>query len=112
MTYITFMGMEDHYDAQVNLPEAEQEQLRVAFRRVMAGVYAGKISEDEFFYALPDDDRLQEALDESDEKGQEVIRKWIAKMTTLADEAGVPPNPPTIDAGDEAKRLVDKMLAK
>jgi hypothetical protein len=38
--------------------------------------------------------------------------KSVERMERLADEAGIPSDVPEVDIGDEAKKLVDELLAK
>ena len=111
MTYISFYGMKDYYIEDTNLPEDKQAELHLAWKRAAYGMFTGKISTDEFYDSLPYDDHLEHAIDTSEEEGNELMIKWIGRMKKLADDAGVPSDPPDIDIGDEAKKLVDELLA-
>jgi hypothetical protein len=112
MTYISFYGMKDSYLDGTDLPPADQAELELAWRRAAYGMFSGKISTDEFYDSLPYDDHFERAGQKSDDGVHEPMRKWIARMKKLADDAGVPEDPPAIDIGDETKMLVDKLLAK
>jgi hypothetical protein len=112
MTYISFYGLHDYYLEDTNLPEKEQDKLKLAWRRAVHGMFAGKISTDEFYDAIPFDDHFEEALAGSEEEAHQLLRKWLARMNKMADDAGVPADPPPVDIGDEAKKLVDRLLSK
>jgi hypothetical protein len=112
MTYISFYGLHDYYLEDTSLSQDEQDELKRAWRRGVHGMFTGKISSDDFYDALPFDDHFEVARANSDNEANALMRKWLARMTRLADEAGVPADPPEVDIGDEAKKLVDTLLAK
>jgi hypothetical protein len=112
MTYISFYGIQDYLLEESTVPAEEQEALRLAWRRVAHGMFSGKISRDEFENSIPSDVAFEEAVEESPDARNEVLRKWQARMTKLADDAGAPADPPAVDIGDEARKLVDRLLAK
>src|SRR5437762_884499 len=62
MKALALYGIEAEYLEGTNLKPAELERGRRAFQRVLRGVYEGKISEDDFFAALPDDENNQVRL--------------------------------------------------
>ena len=112
LAYVSFFGMEEHYLADTTLPPAEQDDLRLACRRVLYGLTAGQIEPEEFYETLPDDYDYEQALAHSPEQANDIVRKWTRELTTLCDESGVINNPPAVDVGDEMKKLVDGVLAK
>jgi hypothetical protein len=112
MTYISYYSIQEYLLEDSDVPADEQEALKLAWRRIAHGMFTGKITREEFEEALPSGDIFEDAADDSDEARNEVLRKWHKRMTKLADDAGVPADPPAVDIGDEAKRLVDQMLAK
>ena len=112
MTYISYYGIQEYLLEDSDVPAEEQEALKLAWRRVAHGMFAGKITREEFEEALPSDDAFEQAVEDSPEARNEVLQAWHKRMTRLADEAGVPADPPAVDIGDEAKKLVDELLAK
>jgi hypothetical protein len=112
MAYIALYGAQQRYLEGSTLPADEQDALKLAWRRAVFGMFAGEIAPDEFYDALPLDDRFDGALVESDDAGDEILRKWQSRLTKLADDAGAPPNPPEVDIGDEARKLVDELLTR
>jgi hypothetical protein len=112
MTYISFYGLHNYYLEDTSLPQDEQDELKLAWRRAAHGMFAGKISTDEFYDAIPFDDHFEEALAHSEKEANELLRKWLARMEKMADDAGTPADPPAVDIGDETRKLVDRLLAK
>ncbi len=112
MTYISYYGIQEYLLEDSDVPPEEQAALKLAWRRVAHGLFTGKITREEFEESLPSDDAFEQAVEESPDARNDVLRKWHTRMTTLADEAGVPADPPPVDIGDEAKKLVDELLAK
>ncbi|MCI0359272.1 MAG: hypothetical protein L0211_12405 [Planctomycetaceae bacterium] len=109
MTYISYYGLQDYYLEDTTLPEAEQAELQLAWRRATYGMFTDKISIDDFYDALPFDDHFEGA---TEKEANELMSKWTARMKKLADKAGIPDDPPAVDIGDETKKLVDELLAK
>jgi hypothetical protein len=101
--YITFAGMEEDYLADTDLPPAEQDALRLHYRRALYGLTDEQISLEQFEASFPDG---------YDEPTDETVREWTRELATLCDEAGVTRDPPEVDVGDEMKKLVDELLAK
>jgi hypothetical protein len=112
MTYLNYYGIQEYLLEDSDVPPEEQAALKLAWRRVAHGMFMGKITREDFEDCLPSADDFEDAAEESDEARNEVLRKWHVRMTKLADEAGVPADPPEVDIGDEAKKLVDELLAK
>jgi len=112
MTYISFYGLHDYYLEDTSLPQTEQDELKLAWRRAVHGMFAGKISSNEFYDAMPFDDHFEEAVAHSEKEANELMQKWLTRMQKMADAAGVPADPPAVDIGDETRKLVDRLLAK
>jgi hypothetical protein len=112
MIYIAWYGAEDFYMVECELPAADQARVRMAVRRAMLGMCQRRIDEDELYAALPDPERFDLAIQDSPEAGAAVLMKSVERMERLADEAGIPSDVPEVDIGDEAKKLVDELLAK
>lgn len=118
-------GMEKQYLEQSGLPEEEKQAGRQAFARAFRGVFEKKISEESLQSVMPDPyAAMDEMSDEDFEKMEDVdfqpppkpltdeeVRKLIADVKKLADDAGIPDEPFTIDIGDEVKKAVDQALA-
>jgi hypothetical protein len=112
MTYLNYYGIQEYLLEDSDVPPEEQAALKLAWRRVAHGMFTGKISREEFEDSLPSAFAFEDAAEDSDEARNEMLRKWHTRMNKLADEAGVPADPPDVDIGDEAKKLVDELLAK
>jgi hypothetical protein len=118
-------GMEKQYFDQSGLTEDEKQAGRQAFARAYRGVFDEKISEESLQAVLPDPYAgMEEMSDEDFEKMEDMdfepeprkltdeeVRKLIADVKKLADDAGIPDAPVSIDIGDEVKKAVDKALA-
>jgi hypothetical protein len=110
---LTLYGIENDYLQDTGLTAAEVEQGRRAFQRALRGVYEGKIPEDNFFNALPDDagDDVRLASNPSAEKmADDDLRLALAKLKLMADNARIPDEAFELDIGDEVKKIVDKAL--
>jgi hypothetical protein len=112
MAYIAWYGAEDFYLEECELPAADEALLRESFRRALYGVSYGKLDPESVFLTLPDDEQFDRNLSDAPEKAAAMVRDSAVKIDKLCDEAGVPMNPPSIDIGDEAKKLVDELLTK
>jgi hypothetical protein len=114
-------GMQQQYIEPSGLPEEEKKAGRQAFARALRGVFDKKISDQRLKEVLPDPYAgMEEMSDEDLEKvefqppkplSDEDVRKLIADVKKLADEAGIPDEPLEIDIGDEVKKAVDQALA-
>lgn len=125
-TALTLYGVEDEYLTGTHLTEKEIESGRRTFQRVLRGVYEGKISEDDFFDALPEEevvpvedehgkkhnDRVRLASNQHrQDSADDDLRLSLTKLKVLADNARIPDEPFKIKVSDEVKKLVDKALA-
>jgi hypothetical protein len=110
--YIAFFGQEEQFLADSTLATPEQEALRLACRRGLCGLFSGKISEDQYFDAMPDGYQYEQALAHSQERADEIVRNWSLNLHQICDDAGVSINPPAVDVGGEMRRLVDELLAR
>jgi len=118
-------GIEEEYLADTKLPEKEIEKGRRTFQRVLRGVYEGKITQDDFFAALPDDaaelsseevkgksvqEQIRLASNKAEESFDDDLRLALTKLKVLADNVGIPDEPYQLDIGDAVKKLVDQAL--
>lgn len=135
---IGIWGMEKQYLDPSGLPDEEKQAGKRAFERALRGVYEKKITAEELQAVLPDqfDDQVDVAMNEDTADApdggdaadampaeapdapfepkpvtDEDVRKMIANVKKLADDAGIPDEPFTIDIGDEVKKVVDQALA-
>src|SRR5262245_26188378 len=123
---LTLYGIENEYLNGTNLTKQEIEQGHRTFQRVLRAVYEGKISEDAFFTALPDDEAEMSTEDIDNKSVQERVRLaankaaesspdddlrlTLAKLKVMADNAGIPDEPFQLHIGAEVKKFVDKAL--
>jgi hypothetical protein len=112
MTYISYHGIQEYLLDESDVLAEEREALKLAWRRIAHGMFTGKITREEFEEALPSEEAFEDSIFDSTEARDEELRKWHKRMTAMADKAGVPADPPEVDIGDEAKKLVDELLAK
>jgi len=126
---LSLYGIEDEYLTGTNLTKAEMEQGRRTFQRSLRAVYEGKIKQDAFYAALPNDEgeemsaedardpkKIQERVRLASNKKAETspdddLRLTLTKLKVMADNAGIPDEPFQLDIGDEVKKLVDRALA-
>jgi hypothetical protein len=119
-------GIEENYLAETNLSKQEIEKGRRTFQRVLRGVYEGKITEDDFFAALPEDgaelsseeakgktvqEQIRLASNKAEESFDDDLRLTLTKLKVLADNARIPDEAYQLDIGDAVKKLVDQALA-
>jgi len=110
---LALYGIEAEYLEGTNLKPAELERGRRAFQRVLRGVYEGKISEDDFFAALPDDENDQVRLaanNPAENSSDDDLRLALARLKVIADNAGIPDEPFQLHLGQEVKKIVDRAL--
>jgi hypothetical protein len=112
MGYIAWAGVDQFYLDELELPADEEARAKTAFLRALHAMSTGKIDEEKIYDAMPDDEAFDRALSDSPEAAREIYRKSIAKLQTLADEAGVPAEVPQVDVSGELAKLIDEMLAK
>ena len=113
MQALVLYGMEDEFLSGTSLSDKEVEQGRRAFQRALRPVYEGKISGDDFWNVLPDDE--EEAIRLASTRPAETnadddLRETIAKLKVIADNAGIPDEPFQLNIAAEVKKLVDKAL--
>ena len=111
---LTLYGIENEFLEGSNLNEKELALGRTTFNRVLRGVYEGKISDEAFWNALPDEDSAAVRLastNANDDNFDEELRLALAKLKVLADNARIPDEHFQLDIGDEVKKLVDQALA-
>jgi hypothetical protein len=123
---ISFWGIETTHLEPSGLPDEEKEQGRRTIQRAFRGLCEKKISQQQFHSVMPqpqfDEDMAAEMEGEGDDPpmalapqpgGQltdEEVRKLLADLKKLADDAGIPDEPFTIDIGEEVKKAVDQAL--
>ncbi len=112
MVYIAMYGADEFYIDELGLAGADEERVRAAYRRALYAVSYGNADQDELFLALPDDELFDQKLADNPDEAKALLMASVEKFHDLADKANVPPVPPTIDIGDEAKKLVDEMLSR
>jgi hypothetical protein len=129
LSLATLHGVDDYYLLDSDLSPAEQGEARRTYERVLRGVYERKISEDDVFGCLPEDDLedaemmeftnagrfahvMQEADEHADMQGiEDDVRLVFNRFKFLADSVEIPYEPFRADIGDEVKRIVDTALA-
>jgi len=129
MTALALYGIDQAYLEGAELPEAEIAAGRRTFQRVLRGVYEGKISEDNLYALLPQEDFAMHIEEDNgngklnqeditlvgnvagDEVSPDELRLTLAKLKVAADNAQIPDEPFQLDIGDEVKKLVDRALA-
>jgi len=112
---LALYGIEDEYLSGTELKPAEIEKGRRTFQRILRGIYEGKISEDDFFAALPDEDEDQVRLaanKPADNSADDDLRLSLARLKVIADNAGIPDEPFELKLSQEVKKIVDKALER
>ena len=117
-------GMEKTYLEPSGLPEEEKEAGRRSIERAFRGLCERKITQQELTGVVPQrhvdvdvdvnpDGKavFQKSPTARDPLTDEEVRKLLADLKKLADDAGIPDEPYEIDIGDEVKKLVDELLA-
>src|SRR5205814_10165777 len=110
---LALYGIEDEYLDATDLKPDELKRGRRAFQRVLRGVYEGKISEDDFFAALPDDENDQVRLaanKPAENSSDDDLRLALARLKVIADNAGIPDEPFELRLSQEVKKIVDRAL--
>jgi hypothetical protein len=111
---ITALGLygieEDYLDGSV-LSDAEMEQGRRTFQRVLRGVYEGKISDEAFFNVLGElEDPVRPASTNAAEANEDEMKLMLVKLKALADNEAIPDEPFQLKISGEVKKLVDQAL--
>jgi len=110
---LALYGIEDQYLEGTELKPTEIEQGRRTFQRILRGIYEGKVSEDDFFNALPDEDedQIRPAANKPAENSyDDDLRLSLARLKVIADNAGIPDEPFELKLSQEVKKIVDKAL--
>jgi hypothetical protein len=109
-------GLEKIFIEPSGLSDDEKQAAKRTLSRAMRGVMEKKISEQQFTGALPQTDQAG-ALGKpprprpgNRQVTDAEVRKMIADLKQLADDAGIPDEEIAIDIGDEVKKVVDKAL--
>jgi hypothetical protein len=113
--------------ARSGLSPAEREQWKQAVRRAAYGVQLGKVSDVEFYDALPQGffypTNLTRVLSQGWDGGttgpegidrsaaDEDLRTALSRLRLLAENAGIPDEPWSPDVGEEFTAAVDRALA-
>ena len=117
-------GLEKAYVDPSGLSDEEKEQGRRTIERAFRGLVEQKITQEEFTGVVPQQPQGQAEVkidngktvikshtDQRSPLTDEEVRKMLADLKKLADDAEIPDEPFTIDIGDEVKKLVDEVLA-
>jgi hypothetical protein len=121
-------AIEQEYIDVSDLPKAEKQRAKRAARRAARGVHEGKISSSDFYSAWPaghfypsqivvalDEDAYEDYYNQFPEEvaaaSDADVRTSVARLTALADAAGIPDEHWTFDASDQFKAAIDKALA-
>jgi hypothetical protein len=113
MQTLVLYGMEDEFLSGTSLSDKEVEQGRRAFQRALRAVYEGKITGDDFWNVLPDEDEEEIRLASTrpaESNADDDLRETIAKLKVIADNAGISDEPFQLNIAAEVKKLVDKAL--
>jgi hypothetical protein len=127
-TILSANAFEEDYVQGSGLSNDEQQQTKRALQRVLRGVFAGTISQDEFYAALPSiyswedafsedelagmgDEEIDAVLDKYPDPTDDDLRLSLAKLKSLADRESIPDEPFTVDFSDEMTKVVDRALA-
>ena len=123
---LTLYGIDDEYLTGTDLTTAEVEQGHRTFQRALRAVYEGKITEEAFYAALPDEENGPMAADDAGDakpvqdrvrlasnktppsSADDDLRLSLAKLKVIADNAGIPDEPFEIHIGEAVKKLVDR----
>jgi hypothetical protein len=117
-------GLEKAYLDPSGLPAEEKEAGRRTIERAFRGLCEQKITQQQFSGVVPQQ-QFQSAEVKIDngktvvkqrrgpgnQLTDEEVRKLLADLKKLADDANIPDEPFEIDIGDEVKKLVDEVLA-
>jgi hypothetical protein len=122
-------GIEQDIVAPSGLSDDEQQQARRTLERAFRGVHERKIEIADFYAALPagffyqsefsamrSEDELDNLAEQMENEEfqpatDDQVRKSLARLKQMADAAGIPDEPFSIDIGDEFKKVVDQVLA-
>jgi hypothetical protein len=110
---LALFGIEDAYLDGTNLTAKEVEQGRRTFQRALRAVYEGKISDEDFYAALPadEDDQIRLASNKpAENSSDDDLRLSLAKLKVMADNAGIPDEPFQLHLSQEVKKIVDRAL--
>jgi hypothetical protein len=109
---LALYGIDDEFLTGTSLTDKEVEQGRRTFQRALRAVYEGKIADEDFYAALPDDQGEPVRLASTNApENDDDLRLALVKLKVIADNAGIPNEPFQLDIGDEVKKLVDRALA-
>jgi hypothetical protein len=122
---ISAWGLEKAYLDPSGLPAEEKEQGRRTIQRAFRGLCEQKITQEQFSKIMPQQ-QFQSQAEVKIENGKTVVkqnqgsqnrptdeevRKMLADLKKLAEDASIPDEPFEIDIGDEVKKVVDEVLA-
>lgn len=129
MAALSLYGIDQAYLDGSQLTEAEIAAGHRTFQRVLRGVLEGKISQDNLYAMLPQEEQrmhIEETNGDGQLKQEDItlvgnvpegevsaddLRETLAKLKVAADNAQIPDEDYQPDIGDEVKKLVDKLLA-
>ena len=116
-------GIEKAYLDPSGLSDEEKQQGRRTINRAFRGLVEGKITQEQFTGVVPQQPGSVDVKIENGKKvvtthsgersrlSDEEVRKLLADLKKLADDAEIPDEPFTVDIGDEVKKLVDELLS-
>jgi hypothetical protein len=112
---IQIYGVEKMYLEPSGLSAEEKQAGKRVFERVFRGIHEKKIAQGEFETAMPESMQHQAEEDpqmkQTPQISDEDVRKFIANLKKLADDAQIPDEAFQVDISDELKKDIDKVLA-
>jgi hypothetical protein len=106
---ITAWGLEKMYVDPSGLPAEEKQAAQRAIQRAFRGLCEKKITQEQFSGVMPQQVG-QDGQQSNQKPTDDEVRKMLADLKKLADDAEIPDEPFSIDIGDEVKQAVDKGL--
>ncbi|HZN36769.1 MAG TPA: hypothetical protein VFB80_23225 [Pirellulaceae bacterium] len=111
---IQIYGVEKVYLEPSGLSAEEKQAGKRVFERAFRGIHEKKIAHSDFEAAMPESMRHQgddPEMKRPQQVSDEDVKKLIANLKKLADDAQIPDEAFQIDISDELKKDIDKVLA-